>query len=83
MEVRFLQNPFRKKDYKEDAIMAKNYIYKQNTVTKMVIKGVYDADDGIVSNEDDDIKLLEKFKVFEGAPVEITVTVKTEEDLDE
>lgn len=63
--------------------MAKNYIYKQNTVTKMVIKGVYDADDGIVSNEDDDIKLLEKFKVFEGAPVEITVTVKTEEDLDE
>lgn len=83
MEVRFLQNPLRKKDYKEDAIMAKNYIYKQNTVTKMVIKGVYDADDGIVSNEDDDIKLLEKFKVFEGAPVEITVTVKTEEDLDE
>lgn len=63
--------------------MAKNYIYKQNTVTKMVIKGVYDADDRIVSNEDDDIKLLEKFKVFEGAPVEITVTVKTEEDLDE
>lgn len=63
--------------------MAKNYIYKQNIVTKMVIKGVYDADGGIVSNEDDDIKLLEKFKVFEGAPVEITVTVKTEEDLDE
>lgn len=63
--------------------MAKNFIYKQNTVTKMVIKGVYDADDGIVSNEEDDIKLIDKLRVFEGAPVEIAVTVKTEEDLDE
>lgn len=63
--------------------MAKNFIYKQNTVTKMVIKGVYDADDGVVSNEEDDIKLIDKLRVFEGAPVEIAVTVKTEEDLDE
>lgn len=61
--------------------MAKNFIYKQNVVTKMLIKGVYDADYGIVSNEEDDIKLLDKLKVFEGAPVEITVTVKSEEDL--
>ena len=61
--------------------MAKNFVYKQNVVTKMVIKGVYDADDGIVSNEEDDIKLLDQLKVFEGAPVEIAITVKTEEDL--
>ena len=62
--------------------MAKNYIYKQNTVTKMVIKGIYDADYGIVSSEEDDIKLLDKLRVFEGAQVEIAVTVKSEEDLD-
>ena len=63
--------------------MSKGFIYKQNVTTKMVIKGIYDADDGIVSNEDSDINLFDKLKVFEGAPVEITVTVKSEEDLDE
>lgn len=63
--------------------MAKGFIYKQNVTTKMVIKGLYDADYGIVSNEESDIKLLDKLKVFEGAPVEIVVTVKSEEDLDE
>ena len=62
--------------------MAKNYTYKKNVTTKMIIKGVYDADYGIISNEEDDIKLLDKLKVFEGAPVEISVTVKSEEDLD-
>ena len=62
--------------------MAKNFTYKQNVTTKMIIKGMYDADDGIVSNEEADINLLEKLKVFEGAPVEIVVTVKSEEDLD-
>ena len=63
--------------------MSKGFIYKQNVTTKMVIKGVYDADDGIVSNDESDIRLFDKLKVFEGAPVEITVTVKSEEDLDE
>lgn len=63
--------------------MAKNFTYKQNVTTKMTIKGMYDADDGIVSSEEADIKLLDKLRVFEGASVEIVVTVKSEEDLNE
>ena len=69
-------------DLKEKNV-SKGFIYKQNVTTKMVIKGIYDADDGIVSNDEADIRLLDKLKVFEGAPVEITVTVKSEEDLDD
>lgn len=61
--------------------MAKNFSYKQNMTTTMVIKGFYDADDMIVSNDEADISLHEKLKVFEGAPVSITIKVATEEDL--
>ena len=61
--------------------MAKNFSYKKNLTTTMVIKGVYDADDMIISNDEADISLEEKLKVFEGAPVSITVKVTSEEDL--
>lgn len=61
--------------------MAKNFSYKQNMTTTMVIKGFYDADDMIVSNDEGDYSLADKLKVFEGAPVAITVKVTSEEDL--
>ena len=62
--------------------MAKNFTYKKNVTTKMVIKGDYDADTGIISNDEGDFNIMDKLRVFEGSSVEISVTVKSEEDLD-
>ena len=59
----------------------KNYTYKEyKTITKK-ISGVYDTDTHTIESEADKRDILKELEDFEGAVIEVSITVKEETDL--
>ena len=61
--------------------MAKNYTYKESKTTTKKISGVYDAATHTIEAEADKRDVLKELEDFEGAIIEVTITVKEETDL--
>ncbi len=61
--------------------MAKNYLYKESTVTTKKLVGVYDAEKHTIEVDGVDKDIITELKDFEGAVIEIVVKEKTETDL--
>ena len=59
----------------------KNYTYKENkTITKKISR-VYDTDTHTIESEADSRDILKELEDFEGAIIEVSITVKEETDL--
>lgn len=61
--------------------MAKNYLYKESKVTTKKMAGFYDAEKHAVDVDSENKDIIEELKDFEGAPIEIVIKVKEENDL--
>ena len=59
----------------------KNYTYKESKTTTKKISGVYDTATHTIESEADKRDILKELKDFEGAVVEVSITVKEETDL--
>ena len=68
--------------------MAKNYTYKKNTVEKFNIKGDLSDDCKVINYIDGDkneqtITVEKCFAKFAGMPIELTLALKTAQDLED
>ena len=59
----------------------KNYTYKESKTTTKKISGVYDVATHTIEAEADKRDVLKELEDFEGAVIEVTITVKEETDL--
>ena len=59
----------------------KNYTYKESKTTTKKISGVYDTATHTIESEADKRDILKELEDFEGAVVEVSITVKEETDL--
>ena len=59
----------------------KNYSYKESKTTTKKISGVYDTDTHMIKYESDNRDILKELEDFEGAVIEVSITVKEETDL--
>lgn len=59
----------------------KNYTYKESKTTTKKISGVYDTTTHTIEAETDKRDVLKELEDFEGAVIEVTITVKEETDL--
>ena len=59
----------------------KNYTYKESKTTTKKISGVYDTGTHTIESETDKRDILKELEDFEGAVVEVSITVKEETDL--
>ena len=70
------------KEIKEKYLMAKkNYSYKESKTTTKKISGVYDTATHTIESEADKRDILKELEDFEGAVIEVSITVKEETDL--
>lgn len=63
--------------------MANNFIYRENRITKMTVKGMLDADTMTINVDDVDKKLSTLLSDFNGAEIAMTIKVQEDMDLDE
>lgn len=63
--------------------MGKAFTYKKSTITSMSVKGIFDSDLMTIDVDDEEKKLSTLLSEFDGAFVEISVRVKTDEELEE
>lgn len=71
----------------EDFILASKLTYKRTTTDKVTVKGVLSADGTVVAYVDDDkneqtIKIADLLAPFLDRPIDFSVSLKLEEDLD-
>ena len=59
----------------------KNYTYKESKTTTKKISGVYDTATHTIESEADKRDILKELEDFDGAVVEVSITVKEETDL--
>lgn len=59
----------------------KNYSYKESKTTTKKISGIYDTATHTIEADTESRDILKELEDFEGAIIEITVTVKEETDL--
>ena len=59
----------------------KNYTYKESKTTTKKISGVYDTATHSIESDADKRDILKELEDFEGAVIEVTITVKEETDL--
>ena len=59
----------------------KNYSYKESRTTTKKISGVYDTATHMIKSEADNRDILKELEDFEGAVIEVSITVKEETDL--
>ena len=59
----------------------KNYSYKESKTTTKKISGVYDTTNHTIESETDKRDILKELEDFEGAVIEVSITVKEETDL--
>ena len=59
----------------------KNYKYKENKTITKKISGVYDTATHTIESEADNRDILKELEDFEGAVIEVSITVKEETDL--
>ena len=59
----------------------KNYSYKESKTTTKKISGVYDTATHTIASEADNRDILKELEDFEGAVIEVSITVKEETDL--
>ena len=59
----------------------KNYTYKENKTITKKISGVYDTATHTIASEADNRDILKELEDFEGAVIEVSITVKEETDL--
>lgn len=60
-----------------------NFSYKKVITTNMKVAGILDTDVMTVDIDDEEKKLSTLLSDFNGAPVEINIKLKDEEELDE
>ena len=59
----------------------KSYTYKENKTISKKISGVYDTATHTIASEADNRDILKELEDFEGAVIEVSITVKEETDL--
>ena len=59
----------------------KNYTYKESKTTTKKIAGMYDTTTHAIESDGDKRDVLKELEDFEGAVIEVTITVKEETDL--
>ena len=59
----------------------KNYSYKESKTTTKKISGVYDTATRTIASEADNRDILKELEDFEGAVIEVSITVKEETGL--
>lgn len=59
----------------------KNYTYKESKTTTKKISGMYDTTTHAIESDADKRDILKELEDFEGAVIEVTITVKEETDL--
>lgn len=59
----------------------KNYTYKESKTTTKKISGVYDTATHTIEADVEKRDVLKELEDFEGAVIEVTITVKEETDL--
>lgn len=62
--------------------MAKNLSYKKAETTTLKAVGYYDADTGVIDIDGEEMKVTDLLKNFNGANLDLTAKVKSEEDLE-
>ena len=60
-----------------------NFAYKKTVTTAMKVVGILDSDNLTVDVDGEEKKLSTLLSDFNGAPIEINIKVKDEEELDE
>lgn len=60
-----------------------NFAYKKTVTTAMKVAGILDSDNLTVDVDGEEKKLSTLLSGFNGAPIEINIKVKDEEELDE
>lgn len=60
-----------------------NFAYKKTVTTAMKVVGILDSDNLTVDVDGEEKKLSTLLSGFNGAPIEINIKVKDEEELDE
>lgn len=60
-----------------------NFAYKKTVITAMKVVGILDSDNLTVDVGGEEKKLSTLLSGFNGAPIEINIKVKDEEELDE
>ena len=60
-----------------------NFAYKKTVTTAMKVAGILDSDNLTVHVDGEEKKLSTLLSDFNGAPIEINIKVKDEEELDE
>ena len=60
-----------------------NFAYKKTVTTAMKVAGILDSDKLTVDVDGEEKKLSTLLSGFNGAPIEINIKVKDEEELDE
>ena len=58
-----------------------NYVYKETKVTTKKLAGFYDAATHTISVDGSDKDILKELEDFNGAPLELVVKIKEENDL--
>lgn len=58
-----------------------NYVYKESKVTTKKLVGMYNAEAHTIEVDGENKDVIEEFKDFEGAAIEIVIKVKEETDL--
>ena len=59
----------------------KSYTYKESKTTTKKISGVYDTATHTIESEADKRDILKELEDFDGAVIEVSITVKEETDL--
>lgn len=60
-----------------------NFVYKKTVTTSMKVAGILDTDNMTVDVDGEEKKLSTLLSDFNGAPMEINIKLKEEEELDE
>lgn len=60
-----------------------NFVYKKTITTSMKVAGILDTDNMTVDIDGEEKKLSTLLSDFNGAPMEINIKLKDEEELDE
>lgn len=60
-----------------------NFVYKKTVTTSMKVAGILDTDNMTVDVDGEEKKLSTLLSDFNGAPMEINIKLKDEEELDE
>ena len=61
----------------------KNFVYKLTKTKKMKLAGMIDTDIMTINIDGEDKRLSTLLSEYNGCEIELTINVKTEEDLDE